>query len=144
MYVEKLTFDKTINDIIMQVKTDYEQTNDFINKNFLEIKLINDELKNIKCDVNYLKNDCSAKNMNNDKNNTPEELSNCGLKKYSNEDFTNLDQSHASFKNEKTFNYDNTIRSLSKRLCEIDAIIVELSKNYNSIQKDEDKIRNIN
>jgi len=82
--------------------------------------------------------------MKHDKNNPPEELSNCGLKKYPDEDSANLDQSHVSFKNEKSFNYDNTIRSLSKRLCEIDAIIVELSNNYNSIQKDEDKIRNIN
>jgi hypothetical protein len=60
MYVEKLTFDKTINDMIMQIKTNYEQNNDFINKNFLEIKLINDELKNIKCDVYNIKNDLSA------------------------------------------------------------------------------------
>jgi hypothetical protein len=44
----------------MKIKLDYEQTNDFINKNFLEIKLINDELKNIKCDVYNIKNDLSA------------------------------------------------------------------------------------
>jgi hypothetical protein len=71
--------------------------------------------------------------MKHDKYNPPEELSNCGLKKYPNEDSTNLDQSKNNENNEKSFNYDNTIRSLSNRLCEIDTIISELSKNYNNI-----------
>lgn len=79
MYVESITFDQTINDIFTKIRSNYDQTTDFINKNFLEIGLINGEIKNIKYDVNNIKNDLNE--MKRNKFDVSEGLNNCTLNK---------------------------------------------------------------
>jgi len=82
--------------------------------------------------------------MNHNKANLSVELNNYTQKISNDEHSGNLDQSNNELKKDKSFNYDNTIRSLSNRLCEIDTIIADLSKNYKNISNDSDKISDNN